>query len=93
MCMKVSGLIIKEMVEEPNSGKEALFTKDTGKTMWPMAMEDSYMQMGTFILENGKVIVQMGKVILSVYLGTYFHCCGAKYQGDWVEDKQDGYGE
>lgn len=27
------------------------------------------------------------------YLGTYFSFCGAKYEGDWKEDKQHGYGE
>lgn len=25
-------------------------------------------------------------------LGTYLHSCGAKYVGDWVDDKQDGFG-
>ena len=24
--------------------------------------------------------------------GTYYSCCGAKYEGDWKEDKQHGKG-
>ena len=33
------------------------------------------------------------KRYLSYNLGTYHSCCGAKYEGEWKEDKQDGYGE
>jgi len=48
-----SGKITNAMASADRSGKMELFTKDTGKMIWPMAWEDSFKLAETFMRENG----------------------------------------
>ena len=58
-----------------------------------MGMDASSIQTEMCISGNGRMIVQMEKVHKFWYTGKYLSNYGAEYDGDWKDDKQEGYGE
>lgn len=64
MFMKDNGKTIKEMEEESNSGRMVVFIKVIGKIILPMVMEDSFILMEMYTLDNGLAIKPMEKELI-----------------------------
>lgn len=64
MFMRDNGKTIKEMEEESNSGRMVVFIKVIGKIILPMVMEDSFILMEMYTLDNGLAIKPMEKELI-----------------------------
>jgi len=62
--MRDNGKTIKEMEEESNSGRMVVFIKVIGKIILPMVMEDSFILMEMYTLDNGLAIKPMEKELI-----------------------------
>ena len=93
MFTKANGMETIEVVEACRYGKMDPYTRGTGNKTWHSGSAGSSTLMEMFISVNGKMIEQMEKVDIEINPGQYISNYGAVYNGEWIDDKQEGYGE